>query len=152
MSMPGTMSIKTNQIYISEQSRRERMTQIFKGKCITNRHRIFACVYDVAFSRSGKKGVFFSKHPVVPRELGCQSLWSATQYIGHSDLFSRYPFGNCWRNFSPILQLIWLLDFGNVLIAENYLKIVMAFYSIFFKFLFYDFLLKKQPKSKVVIL
>ena len=55
------------------------MTQIFKGECITNRHRIFACVYDVDFLEEWKEGgIFFSKHPVVPRELGCQSLWSAT--------------------------------------------------------------------------
>ena len=78
--MPGTMSfsIKTNQMYISERSKIKRMTQIFKGKCITNRHRIFACVYDVDFLEEWKEGGIFLKHPVVPRELGCQSLWSAT--------------------------------------------------------------------------
>ena len=36
------------------------MTQIFKGKCITNRHRIFACVY---FLEEWKEGGIFFKTP-----------------------------------------------------------------------------------------
>ena len=39
------------------------MTQIFEGKCITNRHRIFACVYDVDFLEEWKEGGIFFKTP-----------------------------------------------------------------------------------------
>ena len=73
------------------------MTQIFKGKCITNRHKIFACVYDVDFLEEWKEGGIFFKTP-------CSSprAWLSVTlvcYIVHSDLFSRDPFGYCWGKF-----------------------------------------------------
>ena len=132
------------------------MTQIFKGKCITNRHRIFACVYAVDFLEEWKEGgIFFFKTP-------CSSprAWLSVTlvcYIVHRTQWSifeisiRKLWGKLKTCFLTHMVLItWkCIKKDIVQNAENHLKKVMAFYSNIF--IFYFTLSYWKSSSKVLI-
>ena len=127
------------------------MTQIFEGKCITNRHRIFACVYDVDFLEEWKEGGIFFKTP-------CSSprAWLSVTlvcYIVHRTQWSIFEISiqKLLGKFKSCFVTHMVLRTWECIkkdIAQNCWKLPEKNGFLFkYFFWFYAFLLKKQPKS-----